>query len=166
VELRRRGRVGVDPVDLVPVPVEEQEERRPQDLVPLEDFLAGLGPSGGAIEDEVILDELLVDGVGIVLLDQQFAGPSAAFLEEIEEQELVLGFCFGQGVFDRSGEPGLAVGRGDRKDEDEGQQRDGFFHLDLLDSEADIERPFSDRQYSPGPEAMSITPEEAAEKRG
>jgi hypothetical protein len=118
MEFRRRGRVGVDPVDLVPVPVEEQEERGPEDLVPLEDLFAGLGPSGGAIEDEIVFEELLVDGVGIVLLDQQFAGPSAAFLEEIEEQELVLGFCFGQGVFDRSGEPDLAVGRGGRQDED------------------------------------------------
>jgi len=127
VELRRRGGVGVDPVDLVPVPVEEQEKRRAQDLVPLVDLLSGLGAAGGAVEDEVVFDELLVNGVGVILLDQQLAGPSAAFLEEIEEQELVLGFRLGQGVLDRPCEPILAVGRGGRHGEGE-RQRQGFFH--------------------------------------
>jgi hypothetical protein len=133
VELRRRGLVCVDPVDLVPVPVEEQEERGPQDLVLLVDLFSDLGAPGSAVEDEVVFEELLVSGVGIVLLDQQFAGPSAAFLEEIEQQELVLGLRLGQGVLDRAGEPGLAEGRGGRKGEDE-DQRGRSFHLDLLGS--------------------------------
>jgi len=119
VELRRRGSVGVDPVDLVPVPVEEQEERRAPDLVLLVDLLAGLGAAGGAVEDEVVLDELFVNGVGVILLNQQLAGPSAAFLEEIEEQELVLGFRLVQGVLDRPCEPVLAVGRRGRHGEGE-----------------------------------------------
>jgi hypothetical protein len=131
VELRRRRRVGVDPVDLVPVPVEEQEERRPLDLVLLEDLLAGLGAPVSAVEDEVLLEEFLVGGVGIILLDQQFAGPSAAFLVEIEEQELVVGLRLGQGLLDRPGEPGLAEGGGGRHGKGENQSA-GFFHLDLL----------------------------------
>jgi hypothetical protein len=100
VELRSRGRVRVDPVDLLPVPVEEEDEGRSLDLEPLVDLIADLGAAGGAVKDEVVFDELLVGGIGIILLNQQLAGPSAAFLEEIEEQKPVLGLRLGQGIVD------------------------------------------------------------------
>jgi hypothetical protein len=69
VEFRGRRLVGIDPVDLVPVPVEEQEEGRALDLEPLIDLLAGLGAARGAEKDEAVLEEFLVGGVGIILLN-------------------------------------------------------------------------------------------------
>jgi hypothetical protein len=128
VELRGRGRVTIDPVDFVSVAVEEKEKRRSPDVELLNQGFAVLGAPIGAVEDEVIFEELLVFRLGIILLDQQLAGPSAAFLVEVEEQELVLRLGLGQGVLERSGEPGLAVGRRGRYGEGERQYK-SFFHL-------------------------------------
>jgi hypothetical protein len=155
VEFPRRGGIAVDPVDLAAVAVEEQQEGRAADIERLGDLLTLPGAPDGPVEDEIVFQELLVGGVGVILLNQQLAGPSAAFLVEIEEQEFALRLGLGQSFVERSGQPGLALGRGGGQGEGE-RELDGFSHLDLLVSGAEVGTiPLLDPKYSPCVSSLS-----------
>jgi hypothetical protein len=60
----------------------------------------------GAEEDEMGVQEILEFRIGVKLLTQQSAAPSAAGVE-IDEDELVLGLGFGHGLVQRAVEPAL-----------------------------------------------------------
>jgi hypothetical protein len=137
VELVRRGLVPPDPVDLLPLAVEEEEERRPGDgVLPVDGFARPVVPLDPE-EDESFGQKGGVVRVFVVLLTQQEAAPSAARGEEVEEEELVLGLGFGQGVVERPLEPG-DLGRKDRgreKQEEKEGDDSHFFHPNLLEAE-------------------------------
>jgi hypothetical protein len=84
-----RRAVADDPIDLAAVLVDEQLGRRAPDLEPLEDRVADLVAAAGAVDDEVLVQEIGVFGIVVELLDQQSAAPSATRVE-IDQDELVL----------------------------------------------------------------------------
>jgi hypothetical protein len=99
-ELFGRRLVAGDPVDLLPVTVQEEEERSAADAEPLDQALAGEIAAAGPIEYDVLFEELGELGDIVELLDQQLAVASAVLLEEVEEQELTARFGLGQRVFE------------------------------------------------------------------
>jgi hypothetical protein len=109
--------VADDPVDLLAVLVDEELGRRALGLEPLVDRVPDLVDAVGAVDDEVLVEEIGVAGVVVELPDQQFAAPSATRVE-IDEDELVLFLGFGQRLVEgsredrgrlRGGERGAAV---------------------------------------------------------
>jgi hypothetical protein len=86
--------VADDPIDLFSILVDEELGRRALDIELLVDRVADLVAAAGAIDDEVVVEEIGVLGVVVELLNQQFTGPSAT-REEVEEDELVLSFGLG-----------------------------------------------------------------------
>jgi hypothetical protein len=101
----RRGFIAFDPIDFVPVAIEEKEERRPGNGKLPERGLAGKVASDRPIENEFVREKSAVFRIFIILLTQQEAAPSAARSEEIEEEKLPLAFCFGEGIIERAREP-------------------------------------------------------------
>lgn len=79
----------------------------------------------GPEENEMGVEIGMELGVGVVLLTEQLAGPSASGVK-IEEDQLVLGFRLGDGLVERSFEPGLGRGCG-CEDEHHGKA-ESFFH--------------------------------------
>jgi hypothetical protein len=117
-ELVGRRAVADDPVDLVPVLVDEELGRRGIDLELLVNGVADLVAAGGAIKDDVLVEKIGVLGVVIELLDQQFAAPSAT-REEIDEDELVLFLGPGQRLVERPVHDLGRLGGRERGDEKE-----------------------------------------------
>lgn len=125
---RTGGRtVAVDPIDFVAVAVEKKKERRPADAEPAKNLLAGLVPPAGPVQDEVFLEIFRELRLAVILLTQQFAASSAARGEEIQEEELSLGFGPGQGIIDRTREPGLGGNHG--REEQDADESESFFHV-------------------------------------
>jgi len=67
--------------------------------------IGGIGPG----EDEIAVEEGFELGVGVKLLTQQYAAPSAS-AEEVEQDQLVFGLGFGDRVVQGPFEPGLGRG--------------------------------------------------------
>jgi hypothetical protein len=101
-ELFRRRLVAGDPVDLLSVPVEEEEKGGAADAEPFDQTLARDIASAGPIKDEVLLEELGELGDIVELLDQQLTVASAVFLEEVEEQQLPARLGPGQRILERA----------------------------------------------------------------
>jgi hypothetical protein len=137
VELIRRGFIASNPIDFVSVAVEEEEERSSGDGILPEDGFAGEVASKRPVENEFIGEKRGVFRILVVLLTQQYAAPSAARGEEVEEEELSLGFGLGQGLVERAREPS-DLGRENRGREKE-KEKEGddrrFFHAFLLEAE-------------------------------
>jgi hypothetical protein len=129
-ELVGRRAVADDPIDLVAVLVDEQLGRSGVDLVLLVDGVADLVAAGGAVEDDVRIEEFGVLGVVVELLDQQFAAPSAT-REEIDEDELVLFLGLGQRLVERSRHDLGRLGGRERGDEEEACDGGEFLHAVL-----------------------------------
>lgn len=108
-----RRLVAGDPVDLLSVPVQEEEYRSAAYAEPLDQALARDIPPPGSKEDEILFEELGELGLIVKLLDQQLTVPSTVLLEKVEKQELARGLSFGLGVFERPCLPILAEGRAD-----------------------------------------------------
>jgi len=89
-----RGPIASDPVQFLTVFVDKKDGRRPADFEPLEygvpDFIA----AASSVKDKVFSEEFGVFGIGVELLTQQSAGPSAA-REKFNVEEFV--FLFGLG---------------------------------------------------------------------
>jgi hypothetical protein len=89
-----RGPIASDPVQFLTVFVDKKDGRRPADFEPLEygvpDIIAAARPE----KDEVFSEEFGVFGIGVELLTQQSASPSAA-REKFDVEEFV--FLFGLG---------------------------------------------------------------------
>jgi hypothetical protein len=66
--------------------------------------------------------------VGVVLLTEQLAGPSASAVE-IDENQLVLGFGFGHGLVQGSLEP--VLGRSERGQDEDKRKDEESFHFIL-----------------------------------
>jgi hypothetical protein len=79
----------------------------------------------GPKEDEMGVEIRMELGVGVVLLTEQLADPSAPAVE-IDEDQLILGLRLGDGLVERSFEPGLGRGYG-CEDEHHGKA-ESFFH--------------------------------------
>jgi hypothetical protein len=71
MKLVRRGLVASNPIDLVPVAVEEEEERSPGDGELPEDGFADAVASKRPIENEFIGEKRAVFRILVVLLTQQ-----------------------------------------------------------------------------------------------
>jgi hypothetical protein len=127
--------VADDPVDLFPVLVDEQIGRRRVDFEPLEDGVADLVAAAGAVDDEILVEEIGVFGVVVELLDQQFAAPSATRVE-VDEDELVLFLGLGQRLVEGSREDRGRLGGGERGDEEEAGERGDLFHTALLGNDS------------------------------
>ena len=126
-----RGSVADDPVDLFPVLVDEELRGRRVDVVLLVDGVAVLVAAAGAIEDDVLVEEIGVFGVVVELLNQQFAGPSATRVE-VDEDEFVLFLGLGQRLVKGSGEDRGRLGGGEGGDEEEAGDNGEFLHAALL----------------------------------
>jgi len=71
VELVRRGFIASNPIDFVPVAVEEEEERSSGDGILPEDGFAGEVASKRPVENEIIGEKRGVFRILVVLLTQQ-----------------------------------------------------------------------------------------------
>jgi hypothetical protein len=126
-----RRSVADDPVDLFPVLVDEELRGRRVDVVLLVDGVAVLVAAAGAVEDDVVVEEIGVFGVVVELLNQQFAAPSATRVE-VDEDELVLFLGLGQRLVEGSGEDRGRLGGGEGGDEEEAGDNGEFLHAALL----------------------------------
>jgi len=126
-----RWSVADDPVDLFPVLVDEELRGRRVDVVLLVDGVAVLVAAAGAVEDDVLVEEIGVFGVVVELLNQQFAGPSATRVE-VDEDEFVLFLGLGQRLVEGSGEDRGRLGGGEGGDEEEAGDNREFLHAALL----------------------------------
>jgi hypothetical protein len=131
-ELVRRRPISDDPVDLLPVLVDEELGRRRPDVEPLIGRVPVLFAPGRAIEDDVGVEEIGVFGIVVELLNQQFAAPSATRVE-IDENELVLFLGLGQRLVEGPREDRRRLGGGERRDEEEAGERGESLHAALLD---------------------------------
>jgi len=131
VEFIGRSAVAADPVDFFSVPVDEKKKRSSGDIESLKNRVSGFVSSRRPVEDKILFKEFAVFGVVVILLTQQCTAPSAARGEEIQQQQLPLGFRLGQGVVDRAREPSLGreKGGGEKKYE---SKCENFFHETLL----------------------------------
>jgi hypothetical protein len=131
-ELVGRRPISDDPVDLLPVLVDEELGRRRPDVEP---FIGGVPvffAPDGAIEDDALVEEIGVFGIVVELLNQQFTAPSATRVE-IDENELVLFLGLGQRLVEGSREDRRRLCGGERSDEEEAGERGEFLHAALLD---------------------------------
>ena len=94
------------PIDLGAVGAEDELGRRARDLEPPENRRAAGRPVLGPDEDEIRVQEILELGIGVNLLTQQDAAPSATRVE-IEKDELLFRLGLRDGLVDRPREPVL-----------------------------------------------------------
>jgi hypothetical protein len=125
------------PVHFGAVGAEDERGRCPRDLEPAKDGRAPRGPVFGADEDEILVQEILEFGIGVDLLTQQDAAPSASRIE-IDEDEFAFGIGLGDGLIDRAGEPLLSESCGRNESDNKGRNENSFgreFHafLSLLE---------------------------------
>jgi len=85
VELIGWGAITADPVDFLPVPVDEKQERGSGDIESLKNRVSGFVSSRRPVEDEILFEEFAVFRIVVVLLTQQYTAPSAARGEEIQQ---------------------------------------------------------------------------------
>jgi hypothetical protein len=126
-----RRPVADDPVDLLPVPVEDEDGRRRLDPEAGENGFPGEVAAGGAVEDESLREEVGELGVLVNLLDQQVAASSAASLVEIDEDELVLLLGLGQGLVERALQERRRLAGGHGRDEENSGECCQLFHAGL-----------------------------------
>jgi hypothetical protein len=81
----------------------------------LEDFIPLFFVPVGAVEDKILVQEILEFRILIKLLTQQSAAPSTTRVE-IEEDPFVLALGLGHGLIERAFVP--ILGRGERGDEE------------------------------------------------
>jgi hypothetical protein len=97
------------PIDLAAVGAEDERCRRGCDPELPENSGPARSPVFGPDQDEIFIQKILKLGIGVKLLTQQDAGPSASGVE-IDDDELVFGFGFGDGLIHRAREPILGGG--------------------------------------------------------
>jgi hypothetical protein len=131
VEFIGRSAVAPDPVDLFSGPIDEKQERGSGDIESLKNRVSGFVSPRRPVEDKIFFQELAVFRVVVILLTQQYTTPSAARDEEIQQQQLALGFRLGQGVVDRAREPSLSREQGGKEKKYESNCKN-FFHETLL----------------------------------
>jgi hypothetical protein len=110
--------------------VDEELGRRPDDVVLLVDGVAVLVAARGAVDDEVLVQELGVLGIVVELLNQQFAAPSAT-REEVDEDELVILLGLGQGLVERALKDRRCLSGGQRGEKEDSGEGGGLSHADL-----------------------------------
>jgi hypothetical protein len=123
-----RRPVADDPVDLVPVLVEDENGRRRLDSEPGEDGFPGEVAARRTIENERLGEEIGELGVFVNLLDQQVAASSATSLVEVDEDGFVLLLGQGQRLVEGALKEGRALGGSHRGHEDESGKNAQFFH--------------------------------------
>jgi hypothetical protein len=130
-ELVGGGAVADDPIDFLPVLVDEELRGRRVDAEFLVDRVADLIAARGPVEDDVFVEEIGVFRVVVELLNQQFAGPSAT-REKVDEDELVELLGLGQRLVEGAGEDRGRLGGGEGGDEEEAGDGGEFLHAVLL----------------------------------
>jgi hypothetical protein len=121
------------PVHFGAVGAEDECGRRSRDFEPAEDGRATRGPVFGTDEDKILVQEILEFGIGVDLLTQQDAAPSASRIE-INENEFAFGIGLGDGLIDGAGEPLLSESGGRNKSDNKGRNENSFrceFHAFL-----------------------------------
>jgi hypothetical protein len=96
------------------------------DLELLEQLVAELVFAVGPQKNEILGEEILIFGMAVILLTQQYAAPSATAVE-IDQDQLVLALGLGHGLVQGALEP--ILGRGERGEDEHHEQGKEFFHV-------------------------------------
>jgi hypothetical protein len=111
--------------------VDEKTGRRGVDMEAVEERIPDLFAARGAVEDDIVVEEVGVLGVVVELLNQQFTAPSAT-REEIDEDELVFLLRPGQSLVEGTAHDRGGLGRRERGEEEQADNRSELSHRGLL----------------------------------
>ncbi len=131
MEFDGRRAVADDPVDFLPVFVDDELGRSAADVVSFVDGVAERISPAGAVDDEVFVQEFGVIGVFVELLDQQFTAPSTVGVE-IDEDGFVFLLGQSQCFLERSLVNRGRLGRSQGCREDNSGKNGEFSHSGLL----------------------------------